>query len=210
MRPPHWLRLAAASVLLLTAACGDDDGEGDEQEVITTVILTFTPPGGGTPTVVEFDDPDGDGGAAPTVDPLNLMGGVAYTATVAFENRLESPAEDITAEVRDESDEHQVFFTGSAVNGPASDRPSAPLTHAYGDMDTAGLPIGLSNTITTAAGTGDLVVTLRHLPPVNEQPQKVADLAGQVRSGGFDGLAGETDVQVTFAVTAGTPTVTGR
>ena len=32
-----------------------------------------------------------------------------------FLNELEDPAEDITEEVEDESDQHQVFFTGTAA-----------------------------------------------------------------------------------------------
>jgi hypothetical protein len=189
------------------AACGGDDdgGDGNEQEVITTVTLTFTPAGGGAAITASFDDPDGDGGAAPTIDPINLPGNTTYTTTVVFLNKLETPPEDITVEVNDESDEHQLFFTGTAVNGPASDQPSAPLTHTYGDTDANGLPIGLTNTMAGALGTGDLTVTLRHLPPVNGVAVKTAAIATEVRDRGFDGLAGETDAQVTFPVTVGTP-----
>lgn len=196
------LRIALCSSLVLAAGCEDDDepDDGNENEVITTVGVTFTPSGGGTAETFEFDDPDGDGGAAPTIDAIDLAAG-NYTVTVSFENRLENPPEDITAEIMDEADEHQIFFTGSAVEGPATSNSGAPLTHTYDDEDANGLSIGLSNSITAAAGTGDLVVTLRHMPPVGGQAVKTATLASDVAGGGFAAIGGSNDVQVTFSVT---------
>ncbi len=196
------LALSLAVAALGVTGCDDDGGNQNENEVITTVVLTFTPAAGGAPIVATFNDADGDGGNPPTVDPINLTRGTAYNASVRFENRLETPAEDITTEVADESDEHQVFFTGTAVNGPASNQPAAALTHAYADTDAKGLPIGLANTFTAAAaGTGTLVVTLRHLPPVNDVAVKTADAATTVKSaGGFSTLGGTSDASVTFQV----------
>jgi hypothetical protein len=189
------------AILSASAACGGGDaGSGNENELITTVTLTFTPAGGGAAIAAAFRDPDGDGGSTPTVDPVQLAPGM-YGLAVRFANELESPPEDITTEVMDESDEHQIFFTGTAVNGPASDRPGAPLAHAYADTDTRGFPIGLANTITATTGTGDLIATLRHVPPVNDATVKSSDLASQVRASGFAAIGGSTDVQVTFPVT---------
>ncbi len=199
------MNITLLTISLSLAACGGDDdggdGAGNENEVITTVTLTFEPEGGGDAVTGAFNDPDGDGGGAPTVDSIALADGATYTLTVSFENRLEDPAEDITQEVADESDEHQIFYTGSAVDGPASDQPEAPLTHTYGDEDANGLPIGLENTIVAAAGTGELTVTLRHLPPVNDAAVKTADLAQEVSDDGFGALGGSTDAQVDFDVT---------
>lgn len=199
----HALTAALALALALSAAaCSDDGGDGDnENEVITTVTLAFTPSGGGSVVNAVFDDPDGDGGAAPTVDPVALTAGRTYTLAVGFENRLETPAEVITQEVADEADEHQIFLTGTAVNGPATNQPGAPLTHTYADTDANGLPIGLSSTIAAAAGTGQLTITLRHLPPINGAAVKIADIATQVRNGGFAAIGGSSDASVTFAVT---------
>lgn len=190
----------SAALLSALAACGDPGDPLNEGEVITTVTLTFTPEGGGTPVIAEFDDPDGDGGDPPVVDAIELTAGT-YTLGVGFENRLEDPPEDITVEVADESDAHQIFVTGTAVDGPASDQPGAPLAHAYADSDSNGLPIGLENSVTATAGTGELTVTLRHLPPVNDTAVKTADLAAEVKDGGFAAIGGETDAQVTFMVT---------
>jgi hypothetical protein len=127
-------QLVLALSMLLAACGGDDDddtgdgGDGNANEVITTVTLEFAPEGGGDAISVEWNDPDGDGGGAPTIDPIALADGTTYTLAVGFENRLEDPPEIITEEVDDESDQHQIFFTGSAVNGPASDEPDARST----------------------------------------------------------------------------------
>jgi len=195
--------LVATSLTGLSLSACDDGGGGseNESEVITSVVLTFTPAGGGAPITATFNDPDGDGGTAPTIDPINLTAGVTYAATVKFENRLETPAEDITVEVDDESDQHQIFFTGTGVSGPASNQPTAPLVHTYADMDVNGLPIGLADSFAARTGTGQLTVTLRHMPPVNDQPAKTAAAATTVRDSGFATLGGSTDAQVTFPVT---------
>ena len=95
----------ACILVVLLAACGEDDGH-NENELITTVQLTFTPQGG-VAVIAEFHDPDGDGGTAPTADPVNLANATTYTLTVKFLNRLVMPEEDITLEVNDESTDHQ-------------------------------------------------------------------------------------------------------
>ena len=199
MRTSFTLALVLASTL---AACSGDDGvsPGNEQEVITTLSLTMTPSGGGNPIVAELDDEDGDGGNPPTVDPITLPAG-SYTVAVGFQNRLETPAEEITDEVRDEAVDHQVFFTGTAVTGPASSTANAPVTQSYTDTDDNGLPIGLANMFVTTTGTGMLTVTLRHMPPLNDQPVKTASAAADVKAGGLGAIGGETDATATFAVT---------
>lgn len=173
------------------AGCSDDVITTNSGELITTVVLTFTTAGGGE-IVVTANDPDGDGGQPPAIEPIQLAAG-PYALGVAFENRLEDPPEDITAEVRDEGEDHQVFFTGSAAAGP--------LAIDYADQDRNALPIGLLNAAVATAGTGMLTVTLRHLPPVNDTPVKVAGLAEQAQTSGTAGLPGESDAVVTFPVT---------
>jgi hypothetical protein len=207
---PSLVPASALSALVALAAPGCDDGGGgsaNENEVITSVVLAFTPTGtgGGLPATFTFNDPDGDGGAAPTIDTIDLTYGVTYNATVKLENRLETPAEDITVEVADESDQHQIFFTGTGVSGPASDQPRAALVHAYADVDANGLPIGLANSFMVRGGIGNLTVTLRHLPPVNDQPTKTAAAATTVKDSGFATLGGSTDAMVTFPVTIAVP-----
>lgn len=213
-----WMHLALAiPVSLLATGCPedgeandhgdtehhDDHGHDDhghdhnESEVITRVELTFAPDGGGDTVMAAFSDPDGDGGMSGTADPITLAANTTYTVTVTFANELEDPAEDLTSEIRDEAEEHQVFFAGDAVG--------SLLTHTYADMESTygdnavgdDLPVGLSNAIVAGdAGTGSLIVQLQHLPEVNGEPVKVAGLADM-----FDSLPGEPDASVSFAVT---------
>ena len=197
----NFIARRALTICLVVVGCSDGGGSLNEQEVFTTVSLTFTPVGGGAPVVAAFKDADGDGGNAPTVDPINLVAGKQYTTAVKFLNELETPAADISLEVKDEADQHQVFFTGTAVNGPASNQPGAALTHTYTDMDINGLPLGLANNFATVAGTGGLTLTLRHMPPVNGQAVKVAGIADTVKASGLAAIGGETDVSVNFVVT---------
>lgn len=190
--------LATAAALALAGCPNVEDPTRteNEEEVITTVKLAFTPDGGGTALEFAFADPENDG--SPVVDDVTLASGTTYTMTVAFLNELETPAEDITAEVDAESDEHQVFVYGSGVSGPATaENEAALVTHAYADTDANDLPVGLSNTVVaTTAGTAELKVMLRHLPVENGTAPKVADLAAVLAAG--DTLPGEPDVDVTF------------
>lgn len=195
---------------LLVPACveaGVDDHD-HETEIITTVTLTFMPTAGGAAVTASFRDPDGDGGMSGMTDPIALAGGTAYAMAVSFSDELGSPPLDVTAEVEEEASEHQVFVLGSAVVGPAMPESAAAIVeHAYDDLESSygtntgdDLPVGLANTMTTRqAGTGELRIILRHLPPLNDQPQKVAGLAESLAAG--DALPGEVDADVTFDVT---------
>lgn len=186
--------------VLLALACADTENpeETNPEEVITTVRLDF-----GSGGSFSWSDPENDGN--PAVDVIQLADASAFTLRVSFLNELEDPAEDITEEVDAESDQHQIFFTGSAVEGPATgDNAAAVLTQAYADQDAAGFPVGLENEVATVlAGSGVLTVTLRHLPPVDGEPVKTGSLAEDVASGGTAALPGETDVSVDFDVVVG-------
>lgn len=185
-------------LLVALAACKDTENpeEVNENEVITTVELAFTPAGGGADRVFAWSDPENDG--SPVIDPVVLLDAEDYTLAVRFVNELAEPPEDITLEVDEEGDQHQVFFTGSAVQGPASASADAVITQSYADTDVNGLPVGLASDVTTlGTGSGELVVTLRHMPPEGG-PAKVAGLAELVASDGIEALPGDTDASVTF------------
>ena len=192
--------------LLFTGACADvegDDHDHDhdhENEVITTVELAFTPQSGGSALVFTWADPEDDG--SPVIDDIALTDGETYDVALSFLNELEDPPEDITEEIGDEAEEHQVFFTGSGVQGPATGtNANAVVEQAYGDSDGDGLPLGLDNTFATlGTGSGELTVTLRHLPEENGSAVKVDDLAEDVASGGLGSIGGDTDVDVTFNI----------
>ena len=199
----------ASTLLLIMTGCSDVEGDAHdhdhhdhEHEVITTVVLNFSAQGDDSESL-EFvwADPENDG--SPVIDDIVLEDGVAYDVYVEFINELEDPAEDITPEIADEAEEHQVFFTGSAVEGPATgSNDDAVVSHAYLDADADGLPVGLENEIVSlTAGSGELILTLRHMPEESGSPVKVEGAAGDVAEGGFSAIGGADDVSVTFSIT---------
>ncbi len=172
-----------AAGLTFATACKDDDDivDTNEEELITTVTITLV--SSSAPVTLTFRDLDGPGGNAPTIAGGTLDPNKTYTYSVSFLNEQESPPENITSEVFDEGDEHQVFLRASGVN----------LTTTYGDVDVDGRPIGLTGTVQSgAASTGTLTVTLRH------ELNKAAD---GVAAGNIANAGGETDVEVAFPVT---------
>jgi hypothetical protein len=195
--------LPSLIVALLVTGCTDVEHDHDhdhDHEVLTTVILNFTDDAAGTTESFEWADPEDDGD--PVIDAILLTDGSSYTLDVELWNELEDPAEDVTSEIGDEADEHQFFFTGSAVQGPATGtNDEAIVEHSYDDDDGV-LPLGLENSVTTLGmGSGEFVVTLRHLPEENGAAVKVAGLAEDVAAGGFGSIGGANDIQVTFDLT---------
>ncbi len=192
--------------LLFFTACSDvekhdHDHHDHEHEVMTTITLTFTSQADGSTSEFTWADPESDGD--PVINDITLQDADDYDVAITIFNELEDPAEEITPEIADEEDEHQFFFTGSAVVGPATlDNADAIVEHAYADQDADGLPIGLSNTITTlATGSGDLTLTLRHMPPEDGNPVKVEGLADSVANDGFESIGGANDFAITFPIT---------
>ena len=178
-------------------SCSDDDEpmememENEEEEVISQVVLTFTPDNGEEPVTAIWLDADGEGSGAPTIDEIDLEEGVTYGLSMTLTNTLGSTPEDITAEINDESDEHQFFFsfTDGVFADPTGngnvDNASDPLN--YNDQDANGLPLGLSTTWTAGEHTesvGFFNVVLKHQP--------------DEKSANSDATTGGTDVDITF------------
>ena len=177
--------LVLASIIILAASCSDDNPIAvNEEELITTVTVTLTSQADGTEIVLNSVDLDGDGPDAPVVTVSgNLAANTIYTGATEVLNETEDPAEDITEEVLEEGVDHQFFYT--FFNGLASTE--------YTDTDENGDPIGLTFTLTTlAAGSESLTVSLKHEP--NKSGAGVVD-------GSITNADGETDVEVTFALT---------
>lgn len=169
-------------MLSVFTACDSDDPEPvNEEELITTVELTFTNDNDASDVrTASFTDLDGEGGNDPIIDNISLMANATYTLTVKFLNEEETPAEDITEEVEEEDEDHQVFYVATG----------AEFTYAYGDQDSNQNPLGLTGTVTTgAASNGTLQVILIH------EPNKTA--AG-VRDGDPTNAGIESDIDVTF------------
>lgn len=174
----------SAFYALLTLAmlgCSDDDTTPEiinEDELITTVILTLTPDSGDQ-VVLTTIDLDGVGPDEPVTTVVgNFSENTIYDGTVAFLDESGEEVEDITQEVIEEADEHQVFYTvGEGLN----------ITTTYLDSDSNGNPLGVSITLETGeASSGSLTVTLRH------EPVKPND--------GLESAGGETDIATSFDV----------
>ena len=177
-----FIAILIPAVLFFTGCDPDDPDPPEPVEIITTLNFTLTPVTLGTPITLSFLDLDGDGGDAPVITGGILDANTTYSGSIELLNELESPADDITAEVSDEDEEHQFFFSST----------TSSVTIDYADLDENGNPLGLSNTLTTGeAGSGSITIILRH------EPDKFAT---DVSAGDITNAGGETDIEVTFSV----------
>ena len=170
--------------LIFCASCQPDKPEDpiipNEEELITSLNYRLTPAGGGADVLFSFQDSDGDGGNAPSITEGKLKSMTSYTGSIELLNETENPAEDITEEVQEEDEEHQLFYQTSV----------AGLDIEYNDLDANSQPLGLSTVLTTnEVGSGTLTIVLRH------EPNKSAS---GVSSGDITNAGGETDIEVTF------------
>lgn len=175
------LAILFISVFTFTACSDDDDDDHDpdsEEELITTVNYTLT--NGSDVVTLKFSDPDGDGAIEPVYEVSgDLTANSTYTGMIELLNETESPAEDITEEVKEEADEHEFFYT-SNISG---------LAITKTDADGNGNPLGVETSLITAgAGSGTLTIVLKH------EPTKPND-------GSSSSARGSTDVEITFDVT---------
>ncbi len=109
------------------------------------------------------------------------MSGTTYNGAIVLLNETVDPAENITEEVEEESDEHQFFYTaGSGLD----------LTTTYTNFDEDGNPLEQPFSLTArASSSGTLSFTLRHEPT---KPNS-----------GLSDAGGETDIVTTFKVAIG-------
>ena len=176
-------KYALLAIPFLYFSCDDDNETPDpinEEEVITTMIVTLVNHQNGSDVVtMQTQDLDGDGPNAPVITVSGpLTAGTSYAGSVQFLNEMEDPAEDITEEVQEEDDEHQVFFSASGVG----------MEFVYMDFDGDGNPLGTQFVLAPlGAGSGSVTITLVH------EPTKPND--------GLDTAGGEIDIQTTFSVT---------
>lgn len=174
-----------SSLIYLSLACEVDTPViPNEEELITTVIYTLTPQNGGDDIVLKFQDIDGEGGNSPVINSANLSSGTTYIGKLTFLNEAENPVEDITAEIKSEGEDHQIFYqTSSTLN----------LTVVYNDFDANNLPIGLETTLAANTRTsGTLKIILKHEPNKSGM---------NVDKGDITNAGGETDIEVSFNVT---------
>jgi hypothetical protein len=179
------LSILAAAVLL--TGCEKEDNEPPlehEHEVITDVKLVFTNQNDPNDVVEALaQDSDGEG-----VEELKIVGSIdldtskSYTLTIEITNNLETPGEDIGAEITEEADEHQIFFsfTNNSFANPLGDGNIDDASNAinYNDSDGNENPLGLSTSWSTPSTTltgGLFKVVLMHQPGVKTAISSVND-----------------------------------
>lgn len=182
MKNSKILALALLTVFSFSSCSEPDPQIVNEEEVITTVTTTLT--AGNSVITLTSRDLDGDGPNKPVVTASgDLKINTTYNGTTIFLNETVTPADDITAEVREEGEDHQLFYQAPAAVG----------TFTYGDADKNGKPVGLTFAFKTGstATTGNITVVLRHLP--------IKSALG-VSTGDITNAGGATDASVTFPV----------
>jgi hypothetical protein len=175
--------ISTLALAMLLAACKKDENEvatpateQNEEEVITTLeVHLYRLDGTGDTAVFAFRDIDGPGGADPQpIDTIHLANETGYGCFLKLWNESVNPAEDMTIEILNESDEHLFCFSPN----------SADLSIVCTDSDGT-FEIGLQSAWTTgAASQGELAIVLKHQPGI--------------KNGSCD--PGETDIEVSFPV----------
>jgi len=174
---------------LLALACSDvkdphdhDHDHDHDHEVMTRVVLTLADTNGNSTQDVTWSDPAGDGNA--TVEDIVLAAGETYEVQVSIWNDLSDPAEEITPEIIDEAEEHQIFVTVPDF-----------IEYTILDADANGLDLGLEQEWSALeTGTGTLTLGLRHMPEEDGVSVKTEDMD-------LDNLPGAWDVNIDFPVT---------
>lgn len=135
-----------------------DDAECvGEEEVITSLKINFKDSATGAMLYTyQFRDVDNNG-MPEQFDTIKLQANKTYKAELQFLNEAATPAQDVTAEIEKEKNDHLVVFEAHNL----------ALTFSYIDYDNNNLPVGLQTYWRTGAdGTGHAKVTLRHQPEV--------------------------------------------
>ncbi len=192
---------------VLTACDKDDDDDvtpvtnppvENEEEVITDVKLVFTNTSDSTDIVeARAQDPDGEGVQELMIlDTIRLDISKTYELTYEIFNNLETPGEDIGDEIKEEDDEHQIFygftsglFSNPSGNGNIGAGATGNVNYLDEDSDAqdgSGNPVGLITRWTTSVlpRTGTFTTRLQHQPDVKSATSDYDD--------------GDTDFELTF------------
>lgn len=178
-----WSKYVLIPSLVILAGCDPKDPiPVEEQELITTLRISFQKTGTtDDPVTFSWKDLDGSGPAFPVIDEIVLDAHAEYAVALELLNESGSPAENITAEIEEEDEDHQFFFSVTDIEG---------VVFQYDDADENGNPIGLKSLISTDHfGTGALRVILLHLPDKN---------GVGVADGNPANAGGETDLEIEF------------
>lgn len=137
-------------------------------EVITSLHLTFVDSSNiSSVQTFKFRDPDGDGGNPPVQrDTIKISANKTYSVSVSFFDETKNPIANITNEINNEKNDHQLFFNFSGVN----------VQSFYLDKDGNNLPIGLMNLWRVkATSNGTVKVVLKHQPGIKNNSQSTGE-----------------------------------
>ena len=147
------------------SSCKKDKAEepkkNEENEVITTVKISLTSTSGAV-LAASWKDLTPNDEAGRTIDTLKIDSGLVYTGKVELLDETKSPADNITAEVKEEANDHIFIYTQV---------PATPelIAIARTDKDSKNLETGLEFTLTALnKGVGKLNVILKHQPGVKD------------------------------------------
>ncbi len=192
-------KLAVAGILLMAvsiavSSCKKDDPKKpvatNPQEVLTTIILEGynhdEPNNPKYQFTYKWEDIDGEGAKAPTIDTLALDTGIEYHCHVLILDKTKSPIDTVSIEIEKEKDAHQFFYT-----------PSANLAGKFSteildfDDNNPKLPVGLEFHLMTMSEQkyvlpliGSLNIVLSHYDGVQKTSSK----------------SDESDIDITFPV----------
>jgi len=154
------IRFTIALIVLVVGLQGCKESATSPQNVdhdgVTTVTLTLTNMATLSTQSYVWEDLDGVGGSAPNrIDTITVAADSVYQGSLAFENRKASPPVNITIDVLNDRNNHQVFY---AISG-------ATATITTTDLDGRNLPLGLkTNWTSLKKSLGALAVSLSHYP----------------------------------------------
>ena len=129
---------------ILIYSCSKDDPDGiNEQEFISNVVISVTSPDGSLQTI-DWDLSETN------METINLKANSNYSVGLSFENRSDpTDIEDVTLEIIDEADEHQVFFEFADI--------SVDVTSANNDTKVGSRGV-LLKSVWNASSTGSGIV----------------------------------------------------
>jgi hypothetical protein len=146
----YFLLLITSSILISSCGITDHDHDDDhDHDYATTVIVSLVNQSNPADTIIAiWKDLDGPGGALPSIiDTIALQSNITYTGRITLYNESKNPKTDITAEIFEDSYEHQFFFT------PSSNLLSF-IDWTITDKDRNNLPVGLTFEVKTKTGNG--------------------------------------------------------
>jgi len=120
-----------------------------------------------TTVSVNFKDPDGSGGMAPTIGTLSLKAGKNYKGTIALLDESKNPVANISDEVKDEAEAHQFFYT-------AKEGAVGRLTVTITDKDANNRPVGLEYNVAVSAGANATGKSMSCSATTTRPPRKTA------------------------------------